>query len=48
MENTVRRIDEITSTLTPEQIAAPPAPGKWSIHQILGHLADTELVFQLR
>ena len=34
--------------LTPEQIGANPEPGKWSIHQIVAHLADCELVFQTR
>lgn len=34
--------------LTPEQIAAPIAPGKWSPCQIIAHLADCELVFSVR
>jgi hypothetical protein len=34
--------------LTPEQIAAPHAPGKWSPCQIVAHLADCELVFSFR
>src|SRR5258708_17235201 len=25
-----------------------PAPGKWSIHEIVGHLADSEIVFAYR
>jgi hypothetical protein len=48
LRSTVDRIRELTDGLTPEQIAAPPAPGKWSIYQIVGHLADCELVFQYR
>lgn len=58
LENTPRRIAEIVSQLTPEQIRVHPAsvtvgsnvgmPGKWSIHQIVAHLADTELVCQNR
>ncbi len=34
--------------LTPEQIEAPWAPGKWSPRQIAAHLADCELVFSFR
>jgi hypothetical protein len=56
--NTPGRILEIVSTLTPEQIRVHPdsvavrsgtsMPGKWSIHQIVAHLADTELVCHTR
>jgi hypothetical protein len=48
LRSTVDRILELTAGLTPEEIAAPQAPGKWSIHQIVAHLADCELVFQVR
>jgi hypothetical protein len=48
LRSTVDRIRELTDGLTSEQIAAPPAPGKWSIYQIVGHMADCELVFQYR
>lgn len=48
LESTAQRIRELTASLTPEQIATPPAPGKWSIHQIVGHLADSEIVHQAR
>jgi uncharacterized damage-inducible protein DinB len=34
--------------LTPEQIEAPTAPGKWSVREIAAHLADCELVFCFR
>ncbi|HYP05481.1 MAG TPA: DinB family protein [Bryobacteraceae bacterium] len=46
--STVDRIRELTAGLSAEQLAAPPAPGKWSIYQILGHFADCELMFQTR
>lgn len=48
LRSTVGRIRELTAGLTPEQLGAPPEPGKWSLYQILGHLADCELMFQVR
>ena len=48
LRSTADRIQELTQDLTPEQIAANPEAGKWSIHQIVAHLADCELVFQTR
>ena len=34
--------------LTNSQLKKRPRPGNWSIHEILGHLADTEIVFSWR
>jgi hypothetical protein len=34
--------------LTPEQIEAPYAPGKWSPREIVVHLAECELAFSFR
>jgi len=48
LKSTVERIRELTAGLSPEQLAIPPEPGKWSIHQIVAHLADCDLVFQTR
>lgn len=48
LRSTSERIGELTAGLTPEQLAAQPEPGKWSVHQIVAHLADVELVFQTR
>jgi hypothetical protein len=48
LQSTAERIQELTAGLTPEQLATPPEPGKWSIHEIVAHLADCELVFQTR
>ncbi len=41
-------LHEAVCGMTPEQIAAPIAPGKWSPCQIVAHLADCELVFAFR
>jgi hypothetical protein len=45
---TPARLNRAVCALTPEQIAAPIAPGKWSPCQIVAHLADCELVFGFR
>jgi hypothetical protein len=34
--------------VTPEESARVPAPGKWSINQIVRHVADTEVVVAMR
>lgn len=34
--------------LTPEQDAAPERPGKWSVRQVVNHLADSDLVGAFR
>ena len=38
----------IIASLSEEQTSRQPAPGKWSIHEILCHLADCEVVFAYR
>src|ERR1017187_6730127 len=38
----------ILHTLSETQVNRAPAPGKWSIRDILCHLADCELVFAFR
>ena len=42
--STVKQIERLIRPLTPQQMRKRPAPGKWSIVEILAHLADTELV----
>lgn len=41
-------VHQAVCELSPEVIAAPIAPGKWSPCQIVAHLADCELVFSVR
>ncbi len=43
-EATPKKIERLLRTLTEQQMRRRPAPGKWSIAEILAHLADTELV----
>jgi uncharacterized damage-inducible protein DinB len=45
---TAGKLKTFTEGLTDEQLTAPPAPGKWSIREIVAHLADCELVFAFR
>jgi uncharacterized damage-inducible protein DinB len=45
---TSERLRSLTSALSIEQTNAPPAPNKWSIREIVAHLADCELVFSFR
>lgn len=41
-------IHQAVCEMTPEQIEAPIAPGKWSPREITAHLADCELAFSFR
>lgn len=43
-----QRIAALLRGLTPRQIRKRPAPGKWSINEIVAHLADAEIVFAWR
>ncbi len=42
------RLKALTAGLTDAQINTPPAPRKWSICEIVAHLADCEIVFSFR
>ena len=43
---TARHLEQLSVALGPARIEESPAPGKWSPHEILCHLADCELVFR--
>jgi hypothetical protein len=42
------RIGALTRGLTPRQLTGRPAPGKWSLHEILLHLTETDMVMCCR
>ena len=46
--STAERIRTLTEPLSPAQANAEPAPGKWSVREIVAHLADCEIVFAFR
>jgi DinB superfamily len=48
LTTTVDRLRSLTASLTPAQIDRSPAPAKWSIREIIAHLADCEVVFSFR
>jgi hypothetical protein len=48
LTTTVERINGYTAALSPAEINRSPQPGKWSISQIVSHLADCEIVFSYR
>jgi hypothetical protein len=45
---TVRKLKKLLRKLTPKQLRWKPEPEKWSIGEILAHLADTEIVASWR
>ena len=48
LRSLVPAVRSATGGLTDEQLRTPEAPGKWSVLQIVQHLADTELVYGYR
>jgi uncharacterized damage-inducible protein DinB len=48
LTSTSERIHALTGRLSTSEANTPPAPGKWSISNIVAHLADTEMVFAFR
>jgi uncharacterized damage-inducible protein DinB len=45
---TPKKLEKLISRAASAKLRKPPAPGKWSVSEILAHLADTELVFGYR
>jgi uncharacterized damage-inducible protein DinB len=45
---TPRKLRQLVKGLKKQQLRFEPAPGKWSIAQIVTHLADTEVVLAFR
>jgi len=45
---TVGKLRKLTQGLTPKQLKWRPEPAKWSIAEIIAHLADTEIVASWR
>jgi uncharacterized damage-inducible protein DinB len=45
---TPAKLEALLRSLGPERADRAPAPGKWSVREILCHLADCELVFAFR
>lgn len=48
MRDTPARLRALLDGLSPEQIDTRPGPQKWSLREIMAHLADCELVFSWR
>jgi hypothetical protein len=45
---TARHLEQLAAALGPVRLQEAPAPGKWSPHEILCHMADVELAFGFR
>ena len=45
---TAATLHSVKAGLSSEQLNRSPAPGKWSIREIICHLADCEMVFAFR
>jgi len=45
---TLGKLKKATRGLTPKQLKWRPEPGKWSVAEILAHLADVEIVISWR
>lgn len=47
-KSTAAKLHKLSKGLTPKQLRWQPEPGKWSIAEILAHLADVEIVASWR
>jgi hypothetical protein len=45
---TPRQLASLVDALAPESAERPPAPDKWSVREVLCHLADSEIVLAFR
>lgn len=48
MKGGFRDLKELVAATSVEKLTRIPAPGEWSAHHVLQHLADTELVYGFR
>ncbi|WP_263366616.1 DinB family protein [Edaphobacter bradus] len=48
LTTTSERLHALIDPLPPTRVNEQPAPGKWSIREIVSHLADCEVVFCFR
>lgn len=48
MRETPGRLREMLAGLSPEQIDTRPGPNKWSLREIMAHMADCEIAFSWR
>jgi hypothetical protein len=39
------QLRQAVAGLTPQQLHARPVPGKWSTHEVVCHLADSEIIY---
>ena len=44
----ISELENLVNGLTSEELRRPEAPGKWSILEVIHHLADSELVWAYR
>lgn len=48
LRETPRRVSDLLRTMTAEQIERKPAAGKWSVREVICHLADCEIAWAWR
>jgi uncharacterized damage-inducible protein DinB len=48
IRSTSARLAKVYDALTPEQVEARPAPGKWNLREVMAHLADCEVAWAWR
>ena len=48
IDSTPAAVASALSSISPDKVSTPPAPGKWSPAQIVAHLADCEIAFGFR